>query len=319
MIRSTHKKPASAASILKRTVSSAALAAVIAVGASAALQAQTPAPAKEAPAKVEAAPDLAPGIAPGVVPGARPGGMEPAPAPAQEAQPGIAPGVVPGARPGGMEAGPPVGADHPAFAPAPAVTPGDNAAVKFSPSDILSSPDWPCIQRKVAVISPAQVWDGPPIDGFKDFDPAIRDLTEILESRRVSPEDADKAIKEYAAKQPEAERDKKLTELFASLLSEINTDRQFVMSKVEEFQKRQKGRAAELEREGQKLAEKGIAATDELLPTETKLTPEQQEYNWNARIFQERQQNLTMACEIPALIEQRVFEIGRLIRAQMKS
>jgi hypothetical protein len=199
------------------------------------------------------------------------------------------------------------------------VTPGDNAAVKFSTTDILSSPDWPCIQRKVAVISPAQVWDGPPIDGITEFDPAIRDLTEVLESRRVSPEDADKAIKEYAAKLPEAERDQKLTELFASLLSEVNTDRQFVMSKVEEFQKRQKGRAAELEREGQKLAEQGIAATDELLPTETKLTPEQQEYNWNARIFQERQQNLTMACEIPALIEQRVFEIARLIRAQMKS
>jgi hypothetical protein len=102
-------------------------------------------------------------------------------------------------------------------------------------------------------------------------------------------------------------------------LNEINTDRQFVMGKVEEFQKRQKGRAVELEREGQKLADKGIAATDELLPTETKLTPEQQEYNWNARIFQERQQNLTMACEIPTLIEQRAFEIGRLIRAQMKS
>lgn len=292
MIQSTHKKPAGAASILKRTVSSAALAAVIALGATAALHAQTPAPAKDAPAKVEAAPDLAPGIAPG---------------------------VVPGARPGGMEASPQVGTDHPAFAPAPAVTPSDNAAVKFSPSDILSSPDWPCVQRKVPVISPAQVWDGPPIDGIKEFDPAIRDLTEILESRRVSPEDAEKAIKEYAAKLPEADRDQKLTELFASLLNEINTDRQFVMSKVEEFQKRQKGRAAELEREGEKLAEKGIAATDELLPTETKLTPEQQEYNWNARIFQERQQNLTMACEIPALIEQRVFEIARLIRAQMKS
>ena len=52
----------------------------------AAVSAQTPAPAKDAPAKVEAAPDLAPGIAPGVVPGARPGGMEDAkPAPTQEA------------------------------------------------------------------------------------------------------------------------------------------------------------------------------------------------------------------------------------------
>jgi hypothetical protein len=319
MFTSTKKASASAASNLKRTVSIMALTAVISFGTGAALQAQTPAPAADAPAKIEAAPDLAPGIAPGVVPGARPGGMDdPKPA-AEEAQPGIAPGVVPGARPGGVDAGPPPGTNHPAFTPDAAVTPGDNAAVKFSPSEILSSPDWPCIQRKVPTISAAQVWDGPPLDGIKEFSPEIRDLTEVLESRRVSAEDAEKAIKEYAAKVPEAERDKKLTELFASVLSEINTDRAFVMSRVEEFQKRQKGRAAELEREGQKLAEKGIAATDELLPTETKLTPEQQEYNWNARIFQERQQNLTMACEIPTLIEQRAYEIGRLIRAQMKS
>jgi hypothetical protein len=325
MVKSMKKTSLSVASDLKRGVSILALATVIALGTGMALQAQTSAPAADAPAKVEPAPDLAPGVAPGVVPGARPGGADDAkPAPqqkpaAQEAQPGIAPGVVPGARPGGVDAGPPPGTNHPAFTPDAAVTPSDNAAVKFSPSDILSSPDWPCIQRKVPTISAAQVWDGPPLDGIKEFSPDIRDLTEVLESRRVTPEDAEKAIKEYAAKVPEAERDQKLTELFASVLSQINTDRAFVMSRVEEFQKRQKGRAAELEREGQKLAEKGIAATDELLPTETKLTPEQQEYNWNARIFQERQQNLTMACEIPTLIEQRAYEIGRLIRAHMKS
>jgi hypothetical protein len=320
MFKSTKKTSTGVASNFKRGFSVLALTAVIALGSGAVLQAQAPAPATDAPAKVEPAPDLAPGLAPGVVPGARPGGVEaPAKPTTQEAQPGIAPGVVPGASPGGADAGPPLGTNHPAFTPNAIVTPENNAAVKFSPTDILNSPDWPCIQRKVPTISAAQVWDGPPLDGIKEFSPDIRDLTEVLESRRVSAEDAEKAIKEYAAKVPEAERDKKLTELFASVLSEINTDRGFVMNRVEEFQKRQKARAAELEREGQVLAEKGMAATDELLPTEIKLTPEQQEYNWNARIFQERQQNLTMACEIPTLIEQRAFEIGRLIRAQMKS
>lgn len=293
-----------------RRLTAAALATAIALGASVALHIR-PANA-EPPAKVEAAPDLAPGIAPGVTPGAHPGGLQP--------QPGIAPGVVPGARPGGMESGPPIGANqHPAFAPSPTVTPDQNAAVDFSPSAILNSPDWPCIQRKVPTISAAQIWDGPPIDDIKEFDPALRDLTEVLESRRVSAEEAEKAIKDYAASIPEAERDKKLTELFASFLNEINNDRSFVMGRVEDFQKRQKGRAAELEREGQQLAEKGLAATDELLPTEIQLSPEQQEYNWNARIFQERQQNLTMACEVPVLIEQRAYEISRLIRAHMKS
>ena len=235
----------------------------------------------------------------------------------EQPMPGIAPGVVPGASKG-PAAGPPAGTS-PLFAPGGgAVTPSDNAAVEFSPSAILASPDWPCIQRKVPTITPTQIWDGPSIEGMTEFDDAIDDLAQILESRRVSADDADKAIKEFAEKQPEAERDKRLTQLFAAVLERINNDRGFVMNRVEEYQRRQKARAAELEREGQELAEKGLAATSELLPTEVNLTPEQQMYNWNARIFQERQQNLTMACEVPVLIEQRAYEVSRLIRGHMK-
>lgn len=183
------------------------------------------------------------------------------------------------------------------------------------------SPDWPCVQRKVLTITPAQIWDGPSIDGLKGWedDEKIVDLTGYLESRRVPLEDAEKAIKEYAESLPEGERDKKLTLLFASVLEKINNDRQFVMGRVEDFQRRQKARADELEREGQKLAElnQPIPAVEQLGPRDATLTDEQQEYNWNARIFQERQQNLTVACEIPVLIEQRAYEVARLIRAQM--
>jgi hypothetical protein len=198
-----------------------------------------------------------------------------------------------------------------------APTPSENAQVEFSPADIASSPDWPCVQRKVTTVSAAQVWDGPSIDGLSDFDPEIRDLTAVLQSRRVPIAEAEKAIKQFAASQPEAERDRRLTLLFASVHASMNTDRSFVVGQIEEFQRRQKARALELQREGQKLADKNLPATGDLLPTETQLSPEQQEYNWNARVFQERQQNLTLACEVPVLIEQRLYEIARLIRAEM--
>jgi hypothetical protein len=193
-----------------------------------------------------------------------------------------------------------------------------------SPAEVAGSPDWPCVQRKVDEISPAQVWDGPSIDGLKDWekDDKIQELIPILESRRISLEDAEKAIKEYAAAQPEGERDKKLTLLFAGVFDKFNSDRKFVIGRVEEFQKRQKGRAAELEREGKTLGEKNqpIPSPDSPAAGEVgyKLTPEQETYNWNARIFQDRQQNLSLACEIPGLIEARAFDIAKLIRAQMK-
>ena len=194
-----------------------------------------------------------------------------------------------------------------------------------SPAEVVGSPDWPCMQRKVETISAAQVWDGPSLDDAKGWekDDKISELTSILESRRVSLEDAEKAIKEYAQALPEGERDQKLTQLFASVLTKINTDRKFVIGRVEEFQKRQKGRAAELQREGQKLGEKNQPIPSPDSPgagaSDFKLTPEQETYNWNARIFQDRQANLSVACDIPGLIEARAFDIAKLIRAQMKS
>ncbi len=242
----------------------------------------------------------------------------------------------PGAATGSPEAAGPAPA-APVVTPAePTVLPNAPKVGDTTPSDVApgeakpeaaggagGSPDWPCVQRKMPMISAGQIWDGPPIDGVKGWenDNKIQELTSYLESRRVSLDDAGKAIKEFAQSQPAAERDKKLTELFASVLSKINADRQFVMSRIEVFQRRQKARADEIQREGDKLAQlnQTIPADEQAGPRDVKLTPEQTEYNWNARIFQERQQNLTVACDIPILIEQRVYEIAKLIRAQMQS
>jgi hypothetical protein len=209
----------------------------------------------------------------------------------------------------------------PGAAPVPAGE-GGAPAEAISPAAVAGSPDWPCVQRKVSAISAAQIWDGPSIDGLKvENDEKIQELSSYLVSRRITNEEAEKAIKEYVATLPAGDRDKKLTELFATVLAKVNSDREYVMHRIEVFQKRQKGRAEEIEREGQKLSAKDqvIPAEEQLGPRDAVLTPEQQEYNWNARIFQERQQNITVACEIPGLIETHVYDIAKLIRAQMQS
>jgi len=183
-------------------------------------------------------------------------------------------------------------------------------------------PEWPCIQRKVTTLTSVQIWDGPPTEELKGWedDEEVRELTDLLESRRVPLEDAEKAIKTFAEKQPADQRDEKLTLLFASLLNKTNKDRQFVLRQIVKYQKRQKARALALERQGRELEEKKQAIpAQQQMDTMLTLTPEQEKYQWDARIFREREQNLTMACEIPVLIEQRVYEIGRLIRAQMTS
>lgn len=180
-------------------------------------------------------------------------------------------------------------------------------------------PDWPCVQHKVPKLTSTQVWDGPPVDDLKGWeeDPEIRKLVAILASRRVPNEEAVAALDKYAAGVPEAERNEKMKLLFAGLLETVNRTRSSVISGIETFQRRQRARAEELERQGLAVARlKERAETDEKANAE--LAKAEELYFWDSRIFQERQESLPVACEIPVLIDQRVFDLGREIRKHMK-
>jgi hypothetical protein len=181
-----------------------------------------------------------------------------------------------------------------------------------------ANPDWPCVQRKVVTLTSAQMWDGPPVDDLRQWrdNEEIRKLVTVLASRRVPLEEAAGAIARFAETQPPNKRDEALKLVFAGLLEVINNDRAVVMSGIERFQQRQRGRAAEIERQGAVLRQlKERAASDEAARAE--LASTQDRYNWDVRVFSERQQSLPLACEVPVLLEQRLFELGREIRSHM--
>lgn len=212
------------------------------------------------------------------------------------------------AQPPGMT---PPGADTPAGSP-PADA-GPPAAVVPSPGS-----DWPCVQRKVETLTAAQMWDGPPIEEGNTWrnDKEIAELTPFLISRRVEMDAAEDAIEKFAASLPEAERDRKLTQLFAAVLHETNSVRTTVINGIETFQKRQRARSKRLEQQGTEIAAlHDRAAKGEDVSAE--LEKLQNEYDWNARVFKERQDNMTLACEVPVLIEQRAYAIARAIRNHM--
>ena len=107
-----------------------------------------------------------------------------------------------------------------------------------------------------------------------------------------------------------------LSVLFAGLLDAINRDRASVMAGIERFVQRQKGRAAEIERQGAVIRQLKERATGDD-KTRAELPAAEERYNWDVRVFTERQQSLPLACEIPVLIEQRTFALGREIGARM--
>ena len=112
-------------------------------------------------------------------------------------------------------------------------------------------------------------------------------------------------------------RDETLKQLFAGLLATVNNERRLVISGIERFQQRQRGRAQEIERQGIEIHQlKERAATDESARAALMLAEDK--YKWDVRVFTERQQSLPLACEVPVLIEQRLFALGREIRSHMR-
>jgi len=179
--------------------------------------------------------------------------------------------------------------------------------------------EWPCVQRKVATLTSAQFWDGPQVEGLTQWhdNEAIAKLIPLLTSRRVTVEEAAAAIEQFAAAQPQQKRDEALKLLFAGVLQTVNNDRNIVINGIERFQQRQRARAHEIERQGVEMHQlKERAATDEAARAALRVAEDK--YNWDVRVFTERQQSLPLACEVPTLIEQRLFALGREIRTHMQ-
>lgn len=183
---------------------------------------------------------------------------------------------------------------------------------------------WPCVWRKVPELDAATIWDGPkidPKDGSWRKDDKLRSLSQFLISRRIKEDNAEAALKKYAATLKADERDKKLTELFNAVLTRTNEERRTVMSGIERFNKRQMERAAEIEKEGINLPPDTDVLSEAATPAGEidKLSDKEEKYKWEVRVFQEKQQSIPLACEIPQLMDERAGAVARAIRALMTS
>ena len=150
-------------------------------------------------------------------------------------------------------------------------------------------------------------------------DGEVATLVKQLASRRVVQDDAIKSLKTFAEKVPAAERNAKLTFVFVGMLESVNEYRSSVITGIERFNKRQRGRATEIEDEGGRLS--ALQKRAEADPKDEKADAEYQKavelYEWNTRVFEERRQNLPLACEIPPAIDGRMFELVREIKLLM--
>lgn len=183
------------------------------------------------------------------------------------------------------------------------------------------TPDWPCIQRKVENLTVSQVWDGPSIDGIKGWwsDKPTMNLIDVLAARRTEKDKAEKAIQDFAAAQPEGKKDEALTLVFAGLFDKVNSSRRGIIHGIEKYYKAQEARALKIEEMGTALNKLEDQATSSEANEDVKAKFEKAktDYDWASRIFQERQSNMPLACEVPVMIDQHLFQMAQLIRQSM--
>jgi hypothetical protein len=173
-------------------------------------------------------------------------------------------------------------------------------------------PDWPCQQLKVPGIALANVWTGPPIeigDTAKPTDEKQSELASRLAARRTSIEDARKLIADYLVG-TSAEKQEKAKTLFAALYSTLNAQRDEVMNGIERFSRKQKVAADDIREQAQKLREMQDKSTTDQVQTEDLAS----RLAWQTRIFEDRRKSTSYVCDVPVLIEKRLFDLGKTIQ-----
>ena len=173
-------------------------------------------------------------------------------------------------------------------------------------------PDWPCQQLKVPGIAIASVWNGPSIeigDAAKPSDAKQAELVSRLAARRTPIEDARKLIADYVVG-TSAEKQEKAKTLFAALYSTLNTQRDEVMNGIERFSRKQKAAADDIRVEAQKMREMQDKPNADQAQTEDLSN----RLAWQTRIFEDRRKSTSYVCDVPVLIEKRLFDLGSAIQ-----
>jgi vacuolar-type H+-ATPase subunit I/STV1 len=173
-------------------------------------------------------------------------------------------------------------------------------------------PDWPCAQPKVPELSAATMWDGPSIadvgNTWQD-DLKVRDLVELIATRRTPLEAARKAITEFIVGTP-AEKEQKAKQAFAGLFEALSEQRREVMDGLERVSRKEVDLAAKIKSDVTRLRE----LQDKPDADQTEIKNLASEIEWSTRIFEDRRKTIRYVCEVPTTIEQRIFALARTIQ-----
>jgi hypothetical protein len=176
-------------------------------------------------------------------------------------------------------------------------------------------PDWPCMQPKVPELSAAAMWSGPSIadvgTSWQD-DSKVRELVEMIATRRTPLDTAQKAIADFMTGSP-AENERKARLVFAGVFDTLSDQRREVMEGLERVSRKETDLAEKIKSDVANLRE----LQDKADADQSEIKNLASEIEWSTRVFEDRRKTIRYVCEVPTTIEQRVFALARSIQQNL--
>jgi len=180
-------------------------------------------------------------------------------------------------------------------------------------------PDWPCVQRLIPELAWGTIWAGPSPEALERAwweDEEVGRVVRFATSRETPRDEALQRVGDFVAQvasQPEADREPRLTLLFAGLFERVNRERSRV---IERIRAASRGQVKRLDRLAGLIDElEALRASSEASGDDIEQL--RQELHWEKRTFQKRQQLLPVLCEKPYLIEEELSRMVRMIRSEL--
>ncbi|SFU83071.1 hypothetical protein [Halomonas korlensis] len=180
-------------------------------------------------------------------------------------------------------------------------------------------PDWPCVQRLIPELAWGTIWTGPSPEALERSwweDEEVGRVVRFATARETPREEALQRVHDFVAQvagQPEADREERLTLLFAGLFERIDRERSRIIERIRSASRGQVKRLDRLtvlvdELEVLRASSEASGADIEEL---------RKELHWEQRTFQKRQQLLPVMCEKPSLLEEELSRMVRVIRSEL--
>lgn len=175
--------------------------------------------------------------------------------------------------------------------------------------------DWPCVQVKVPDLSPAMMWAGPALTGpAADWrqSPKAGATAKKLIIRRYGEEQVAQFVAGFAQQLNGDERQIEMTRLFAASFDLVSAERRDIIAGIERFTRRQRELADNVRKTRAELEAslKNQDPSDQQLAQRREI---EERLNWQTRIFDDREKSTRFVCEVPTLLEKRLFLIAREI------